>query len=70
LLLRPSDTVAVPFSLLWGGFAIFWETQVLSAGSLLMSLWGIPFVLIGLHLMVGRFFIDSRLRSRMYYGVT
>lgn len=71
LMLKPSDAVFVPFSIIWGGFAIFWEASVVTTGAgLFFDLWGIPFVAVGLYMMVGRFFADSYERKRTAYGVT
>jgi hypothetical protein len=73
-----SDAFLVPFSLLWGGFALFWEANVLGLGPfgdgrpgpLFMALWGIPFVLIGLYFIVGRFFYKAWKKQRTYYALT
>ncbi|GAA4608085.1 hypothetical protein BJY16_006661 [Actinoplanes octamycinicus] len=70
-LFRRTDLTLVPFSLLWCGFAIFWETSViLSGGPTLLKLWGIPFVLIGLYLVAGRFVVRAVASRRTRYTIT
>lgn len=44
--------------------------MLLTDAPLIFKLWGIPFVLVGLYMMVGRFFVDAIQRSKTYYGVT
>ena len=71
LMLQRSDAWMIPFSLMWGGFALFWEWMaVVSNAPWFFVLWGIPFVAIGLYLIVGRFFMDARRRSRTRYALT
>lgn len=65
-----SDRFLIPFSILWGGFAIFWEAGVVAAGWGFGILWGIPFVAMGLYFMAGRFFVKARKKRRTYYVVT
>jgi hypothetical protein len=77
VIFHKEDAFLIPFSLLWGGFAIFWEAGVSglwgshSKGSWLFGMiWGIPFVVVGQYLIWGRFVYTAWLKRRTYYAVT
>ncbi|HEY1720113.1 MAG TPA: PH domain-containing protein [Magnetospirillaceae bacterium] len=77
LMLRSNDTYRIPFSLVWCGFAIFWEYNALLARHNVaapalnfMSFWGVPFVLVGLYAAIGRFFYDAFVRYGTNYALT
>lgn len=70
ILFRVTDIFLIPFSLLWFGFAIFWEFNALKMGINFFALFGIPFLLVGLYVSVGRFFADSLKRKNTLYGIT
>jgi hypothetical protein len=64
-----ADWYLVPFSILWGGFAIFWFVGATVSGGG-FGLFGIPFVAIGLYFIFGRFIYKARRKRRTVYAVT
>jgi hypothetical protein len=72
LLLTSEDWFRVPFSLVFAGFAVFWEARALNDANspTFLKLWGVPFVILGLYIMVGRFLVDAWARRGMTYAVT
>jgi len=79
IIFHSDDLYVIPFSLLWGGFAIFWEAGVLGFCetnakphpiSWFISLWGIPFIVMGQYFIWGRFAWDAWLKRRTYYAIT
>jgi hypothetical protein len=71
LILRPTEAFLIPFSLLWGGFALFWNIGVWTTDAdLSFKLFGLPFLVAGCYITVGRFWLDMHLRRRLLYLVT
>jgi hypothetical protein len=70
VIFHSDDWTAIPFSLLWTGFFVFWEFGVWKQKSIFMTLWGIPFLVIGNYMVWGRFFVDGWLKRRTYYALT
>jgi hypothetical protein len=79
VIFHSDDWTAIPFSLLWTGFFVFWEAQASglwgtasrsSGKNTFMVFWGIPFLLLGNYMVWGRFLADAWLKRRTYYAVT
>lgn len=67
----PRDAFLVPFSLLWCGFAVFWESQAIGSGAPWFPvLFGGVFVVIGLHIVIGRFLVKRHRKRTTTYAVT
>ena len=69
-LFSPADAVMIPFSIFWCGFALFWEFGAITSGRGLFALFGLPFVAVGLYMLVGRFFHAANMRKKTYYLIT
>ncbi|MCB0652275.1 MAG: PH domain-containing protein [Saprospiraceae bacterium] len=69
ILFNSGDLFLIPFSIFWCGFAIFWMYGA-SEGGGIFALFGIPFVVIGLYLLFGRFFLEAAQRANTVYGIT
>ena len=65
------DAFMIPFSIVWCSFAVFFEVGVIKANTpLFAKLWGIPFVLVGLYITVGRFIVKWIRGKRSRYALT
>lgn len=71
IIFRKQDIFLIPFSILWCSFAIFWlVSSLVSDAPLAFSLFGVPFVVLGLFFVFGRFILDAKLREGTCYGLT
>ncbi len=72
LVLRGTDAFAIPFAVVWTSIPLFgaWTALMGPKGNPVALLPTVPFVLIGLYLLVGRFFIDAAQRRRTFYALT
>jgi len=65
------DRLLVPFTVLWGGFAVFWNVMAWRGHApVFFRWWGIPFLLAGLYVIVGRFFVKRNRKRRLEYALT
>jgi hypothetical protein len=71
VLIGPMDAFLIPFSLVWGGFALFWNAQVWATDApAAFKLFGLPFLIAGIYLVAGRFWTDAIIRKHQFYAVT
>ncbi|HSS99320.1 MAG TPA: hypothetical protein VLK33_19935 [Terriglobales bacterium] len=81
IIFHSEDWGFIPFSLLWGGFAIFWLVGASGIGDIWVNkpnqtfeyfglIWGTPFVLVGQYMIWGRFVYEWWKKKRTYYALT
>jgi len=67
----PRDLLTTFFGLFFFGFSLFWEFMAYNMGApTFFMLFGIPFVLVGAYLVIGRFFWEAYARGRTTYVLT
>jgi len=64
------DIFMIPVTIAWSGAAIFLEFIAIVSGELFLAILLIPFVLVGLYLLFGRFLIDATYLEKTYYALT
>jgi hypothetical protein len=71
------DRSLVPFSILWGGFAIYWEFLIVvskddtgTGSPLVFIILGLPFALFGVYTILGRFIYKAWAKRNTYYAIT
>jgi len=65
---RPDELVTIPFGVFFTLFALFWISMAIKAGP--FALFGVPFVLIGLYFVGGRFIINEIMKKKTAYVIT
>ena len=75
VILHPEDAFMIPFSLMWGGFAIFWLMGASGIADIWSNppdrtfrwfgvIWGTPFVVVGQYMIWGRFLYERWNKKR------
>ena len=54
------------FGIPWTAFVVFWESAVIKSGSVFMTLWGVPFVVVGLYLLTSPVWEYLQARRTVY----
>jgi hypothetical protein len=81
VIFHAEDWLAIPLSLMWGGFAIIWFLGASGIWNLWSNrpgstfewfgvVWGTPFVVVGQYMMWGRFVYRRWEKQRSYYALT
>ena len=81
VIFHKEDWPMIPFSLFWGGFAIFWLLGAAGIANVWTNwpdrtlqwfgvIWGTPFVLVGQYLIWGRFIHRRWKKQRTCYALT
>ena len=77
IMFRRQDVFMIPFSFLWFGFALVWESLALGitvnspqSPPFFFPLFGFFFVCVGFYMAFGRFFWDAFVRGRTLYALT
>ena len=66
--MRPDELATIPFGIFFTLFALFWISMAIQAGP--FALFGIPFVLVGLYMVGGRFIINEHMKKNTAYVIT
>jgi membrane protein implicated in regulation of membrane protease activity len=71
VVLVAADLIAIPFSIVWLAIALTWEFAVSATGGPpWFRLVGVPFVLIGVYLLAGRFVTRWARKRKTIYAIT
>lgn len=63
------DLMTIPFGIFFTLFAIFW-TAMAASGFAIMAVFGIPFILVGLYMLGGKYIINERMKDKTAYVIT
>ncbi|MGF1503334.1 MAG: hypothetical protein ACFBSD_16130 [Paracoccaceae bacterium] len=67
---RRSDWVMIPAAAVWCLFVSIGQARAIASGETSLSLFGGVFMLLGLYLLIGRFFVDAHERRHTRYALT
>jgi hypothetical protein len=71
IVLRYTDIALIPFSIIWTIATLIFELVSFEPDfPIYLSIIGIPFLIIGLFLLIGRYILDTKRRKNIFYWIT